>query len=280
MPTISWSGSTSSPRRAAKLVAVAIVSVSDTRVMPNAATSSGTTSLASVQGMIGPGTPWGSAPTVATPSSARPRTAESDGRADHGDQDGGQRVVIAGQDEQDGQDRRARRSSVGGVRLVDSLDERLDLVEEAVGVGGEAEELRQLADDDRDRQAVHVADLHLLREQVGDEPELPEPEPDLDEPHEDGEHPGQGDRRPGSSPPSEQRRDRRQDQRRDRRVRAEHQHARGPEDARSRPGRRSSCRGRSPPAARPAPRRPCPAERGSPPARCRRRGPSRSHERS
>ena len=37
MPTISWSGSTSSPRRAAKLVAVAIVSVSETSVMPNAA---------------------------------------------------------------------------------------------------------------------------------------------------------------------------------------------------------------------------------------------------
>ena len=40
-PIISWSGRTSSPRRAAKLDAVAIVSVSDTSVMPTAATSSG-----------------------------------------------------------------------------------------------------------------------------------------------------------------------------------------------------------------------------------------------
>ena len=34
MPTISWFGSISSPRRAAKAVAVAMVSVSETRVMP------------------------------------------------------------------------------------------------------------------------------------------------------------------------------------------------------------------------------------------------------
>ena len=44
--------------------------------------------------------------------------------------------------------------------------------EERVGVGGEAEQLRQLSDDDRDAEAVHVADLHLLGEEVGDEPEL------------------------------------------------------------------------------------------------------------
>ena len=53
-----------------------------------------------------------------------------------------------------------------------SSNERADLVEEAVGVGREAEQLRELADDDRDREAVHVADLHLAREQVGDEAEL------------------------------------------------------------------------------------------------------------
>ena len=55
------------------------------------------------------------------------------------------------------------------VRLVEPLDELLRLREEAVGVGREPEELGELADDDRDRQAVHVADLDLLREQVGDE---------------------------------------------------------------------------------------------------------------
>ncbi len=41
IPTISWFGSTSSPRRAANADDVAIVSVSDTSVMPTAAMSSG-----------------------------------------------------------------------------------------------------------------------------------------------------------------------------------------------------------------------------------------------
>ena len=45
-------------------------------------------------------------------------------------------------------------------------------------------------------EAVHVADLHLLGEQVGDEPELPEAEADLDEADEDGEHSGERDRGP------------------------------------------------------------------------------------
>ena len=66
--------------------------------------------------------------------------------------------------------------------------------DEAVGIGGEPEELRQLADDDRDREAVHVADLHLLGEQVGDEPELGEPEPDLDRADDQRHHARQRDR--------------------------------------------------------------------------------------
>ena len=45
MPIISWLGSSSSPRRAAKLDAVAMVSVSDTSTMPIAASSNGPTSL-------------------------------------------------------------------------------------------------------------------------------------------------------------------------------------------------------------------------------------------
>ena len=45
------------------------------------------------------------------------------------------------------------------------------------------------------RQAVHVADLHLAREQVGDEPELAEPEADLDEPDEQRQHARERDRR-------------------------------------------------------------------------------------
>ena len=73
------------------------------------------------------------------------------------------------------------------------VDELAHLLDEAVGVGREPEELRQLPDDDDDRQAVHVADLDLAREQVGDEAELADTEPDLDEADEDGEHAGQRD---------------------------------------------------------------------------------------
>ncbi len=76
-PIISWSGRTSSPRRAAKLVEVAIVSVRDTSVMPRAATNSSGTSPSRVQGRPGLGSPWGSAPTVETPCADRSRTAET-----------------------------------------------------------------------------------------------------------------------------------------------------------------------------------------------------------
>ena len=85
-------------------------------------------------------------------------------------------------------------ASAAPSRLVEVLEELADLVAEAVGVGGEAEELRQLADDDGDGEPVHVADLHLAREQVGDEAELAEPEPDLDEPDEQRQHPRERDR--------------------------------------------------------------------------------------
>ena len=77
IPIISWSGWTSSPRLAAKLVDVAMVSVSETSVMPTAARSSGPTSLMLVHGKAGVGTPWGSAPTVFTPCAARSTTAET-----------------------------------------------------------------------------------------------------------------------------------------------------------------------------------------------------------
>ena len=117
----------------------------------------------------------------------------------------------------------------GGVRLADAFDERLQLTEERVGVGREAEQLRQLPDDDRDPEAVHVADLNLFGEQVGDEPELAEAEADLDQPDEDREHARQDDRRPGVSG-DQQGRDRSEDQRRDRGVRPEHQDPGGPEE--------------------------------------------------
>ena len=51
MPIISWLAFTSSPRRAAKLVEVAIVSASETSVIPTAAASSAPTSPRSTEGI-------------------------------------------------------------------------------------------------------------------------------------------------------------------------------------------------------------------------------------
>ena len=83
----------------------------------------------------------------------------------------------------------------GTLGTVEVLDELADLVAEAVGVGREAEELRELADDDRHREPVHVADLHFAREQVRDKPELADTERDLDQADEQCQHPREHDRR-------------------------------------------------------------------------------------
>ena len=227
-PIISWSGLTSSPRRAAKLVAVAIVSVSETRVMPSAASSSAGTSPALVQGRPGVGTPWGSEPTVATPWSARPKAAETTVAATTPTRIAGRRLVRSGSTSRMREDREPE-DERRGVGLAEAVDERLQLAEERVGVGREAEQLRQLPDDDRDPEAVHVADLDLFGEQVGDEAELAEAEADLDQADEDREHARQDDRRPRVSG-DQQRRDRGEDQRRDRGVGPEHQDPRGPEE--------------------------------------------------
>ena len=74
---ISRSASTSSPRRAAKLEDVAMVSVSETSTMPTAAAASVARSAASVNGNEGVGSPVGSVPTVFTPSAARSKAAET-----------------------------------------------------------------------------------------------------------------------------------------------------------------------------------------------------------
>ncbi len=74
---ISRLASTSSPRRAAKLEDVAMVSVSETSTMPAAAAASVARSLALVQGNDGVGSPDGSVPTVFTPSAARSNTADT-----------------------------------------------------------------------------------------------------------------------------------------------------------------------------------------------------------
>jgi hypothetical protein len=76
---------------------------------------------------------------------------------------------------------------------VESQDEGLHFGTEAVGVGREAEELRQLPDDDHQSEPVHVPDLDLVGEQVGDESQPCQSEADLDERDDEGQHPSERD---------------------------------------------------------------------------------------
>ena len=151
-PIISWSGSTSSPRRAAKLEDVAMVSVSDTSVMPTAA---GQRAHRGPEKFVhgkrrASGCPAGSVPTVATPSARQIEHRRHDRRSDDGDQHGGNHSGDPGEQEQHAEDRQRRsRASRSGSRRGCSKN-RTDLLEEPVGVDGEPEQLRELADDDRD----------------------------------------------------------------------------------------------------------------------------------
>ena len=112
MPIISWSGSTSSPRRAAKLVAVAMVSVSDTRVMPTAAIRSGPTSLVWVHGIVGCGYALGKRPHGGTPRRGEIERRRHDRGPDDPDEDRRNAGRQAGQHQQhDEHDRRRRPAS-------------------------------------------------------------------------------------------------------------------------------------------------------------------------
>ncbi len=59
-----------------------------------------------------------------------------------------------------------------GLAVLDCLGERDCFINQPVRVDREPEQLRQLADEDGEREAVHVSDLGRLREKVGDEAEL------------------------------------------------------------------------------------------------------------
>ncbi len=115
-----------------------------------------------------------------------------DGSDHDADEDGGDDLGESGQHQQDGQHPQADHERHPD-RAVEPEHEGLELGTEALGVRREPEELGQLAHDDEEGETVHVADLHLTREQVGDEAEASYPQPDLDESDDDGEHPGQRD---------------------------------------------------------------------------------------
>ena len=226
MPTISWSGSTSSPRRAAKAVAVAMVSVSDTSVMPTAAMSSGPDVLDARPGerrrrhTLGQG-----ADRVARPPPARSSTADTTVAPTTATRTAGNRLVNRGSTSNTRQRRQAE-DQRGRIGLVQASEERLHLVDERVGVGREAEQLRELPDDDRDAEAVHVPDLHLARRAGRRRTRACRaPNPISMSPTRMAIMPANTMALPGS-PVTDQRRDGREDQGRDRRVGPEHEHPR------------------------------------------------------
>jgi len=186
-------------------------------VIPTAATNSGRASWTLVHGNPGFGRPCGRAPTVFT---SRSNTAVT--RTHDRDEHRGYLAHETRKHEEHGQrgetdrDRRA-------VALVKAVDERPELVDEAVRVGREPTELGQLTDDDRVGKPVHVADLHLLREEVSDEAELGDTEADLAKSDHEGHHAGQRDRPRRIVSCHHKRRDRGEAQRSERRVWPQHQ---------------------------------------------------------
>ena len=158
-------------------------------------------------------------------------------------------------------------------RSAQAGEERLRLRDQAVGVDREAEQLGQLADDDRQRESVHVADLGRLREQVGHEPEVGDPRDGHDHPDEQGQHRRQRDGLGRVTAGQGQRRDRRGDHRPQRGVRPEHEDARRAEDRVAEQAEDRGVETGDRRAARRARRRPCPAARGARRAPAPRPGP-------
>ena len=182
-------------------------------------------------GSVSGGNPCGSVPTRLTPCSPSWNSFAAAIDRTHRDEDGGD---LRQQPLQDADRHEAERSDRerGSHRLAvgDTVHEPLQLRDEAVGVDGESEELRQLPDQDRQRQTVHVADHRRLRQQVGDEAELGYSTEHHDRAHEECEHRGERDGTLRVAVGGHQGQDRRRDHRPERRVRAEDEDLRRPED--------------------------------------------------
>ena len=120
----------------------------------------------------------------------------------------------------------------GGDRLSigPAVDESGELTDEVVGVDLEPEQLRQLTDEDGERQPVHVADHRRLGEQVGDEAQPRDGGEDHDRGDHDRQHRGQCHRSLGVAVGGDQRKDRGRDHRAERGVRPQDQEPRGAED--------------------------------------------------
>ena len=129
-----------------------------------------------------------------------------------------------------------------GVTIRQTTNETRELGEEAVCVHGEPEELRELTDEDREREAVHVTELRGLREKIGDEAELRGAGEQHDRADEEREHRGKQDGPRRIAARSDEGDDRRCDHRPERRVGAEDERSSKARQARSRSGTASMYR--------------------------------------
>jgi hypothetical protein len=116
-----------------------------------------------------------------------------------------------------------------GLTVRDPLDEAFELRDEAVRVDREAEQLGQLADENRQREPVHVADHRRLGQEIRHEAEACDAADHHDRPDDQPEHRGErhGARRVAVR--TQERKDRRRDHRPERGVRAENEDPRGAE---------------------------------------------------
>ena len=230
IPIISFCPSISSPLRAANDDAVEMVSVSDTRAIPSAPPASSPMSDSPMSGTVKGGNPWGSTPTTSTPRSARSKATAARMESHHGDEDaGGLRQPALQAHDHDQPEHADGECGPHGVPVGQSRDETRELGPEAVAVHREPEELRELADQDRQRQPVHVADDRGLRDQIGDEAQPGNAGGRDDGPDEECERGPERDCPRRVALRGDQREDGGGDHRPERRVGPQHQDPRGPE---------------------------------------------------
>ena len=227
MPIISWLACTSSPLRAANADAVEMVSVRATSEIPRAPATSSPRSDAETLGMVNGGSPWGACPRARRRGCQIEQHCGADGEH-HGDEHAGDLRQPSLEHQDDARVRTARRRTAAATVSPDaeSLHESGDVADQRVGVHREAEQLRELADQDRERETRHVADLGRLGEQVGNEAQLRHPGQDHRAADQEGEHRRQGDGTRRTPVGPDEREDRGGDHRAERGVRPEHQDAR------------------------------------------------------
>ena len=178
MPIISWLPRISWPVLAANDEAVEIVSASETSAIPSAPASSsaevGRLDVGDGQRREALGQRADEVDAVVgevEDGRRRDREHDHDEHAGHRGQ-----PAVQHEDQHDAGDAEhgRGRDHVAGGDALDGLDQ---LVDDALRVHREPEQLRHLSDEDGQRQPVHVADHGRLGQQVGDEAELRRPPP-------------------------------------------------------------------------------------------------------